>query len=89
MVYNGVKKLAMHMHFTDAQNKVWTLQREFCLALKSAGFGDLTETKPHIAIQHIIKRLKPYNLKSRMMDIVHWKKNENFHEEDSIALCAK
>lgn len=81
LVNNAVRKVATQMHISDAQDSIWTLQREYRLALNFAGYGDLPDTKPHIAIQHIIKRLDPNDLKSRMMDIVHGKKNKHFHKE--------
>lgn len=58
----------MQIQITDAQDRIWTFHREYCHTLKSAGY-EYTPTKPHIAIQHIIQRLKPYSLKFRTMDI--------------------
>ena len=39
------------------------------------------QTKKHIAVQHIIKTIKPGLLKHRMKDIVLWRKDEQFDKK--------
>lgn len=55
-----VKKEAnMHRHVVAVGDSVRKLRREYCNALRTAGYGDLHVSKPHIAITHVLKRLKP------------------------------
>lgn len=48
--------------------------------LKIAVYGDLSITKPHIAMKRILKRTKAQQLQARMMDKVQLRKNENFEK---------
>lgn len=61
----------MQMKITEAEDRVWTLQQDYCHALKVAGYGDVVMTKPHNAIKHITSRLKPHYLQKIMRGIIH------------------
>ncbi|CAN8074420.1 unnamed protein product [Agarophyton chilense] len=41
---------------------------------------ELPTQKPHIAIKHILKRLKPARLRERMKDIIEWRRDEGFEK---------
>lgn len=69
----------MQMNLVDAENRVWTLHREYCKPLTMAGNADLQVTKPHLAISYIAKKLNTQQLYKRMMNIIELQKNENFH----------
>lgn len=82
MLEQAVRGVSMQMNITDAEDRVWTLHREYCSALRKAGYGDLQDAKPHITIDHILKKLRPPQLYRRMRDIIAWRKNDNFHKEN-------
>lgn len=82
LVDGVVKKVSMHTRKAKAEHRIWPLRRQYCNALRSAGYARIPETKTHIAISHILKKLKPSQLYRRMLDIVIWRKNENFHYEN-------
>lgn len=70
------------MHVVDAEERVWTLHREYCSALRKASYADLQVAKLHLSIAHISKKLKPQQLHKWMMDIIAWKRDENFQKEN-------
>lgn len=61
--------------------RILTLRMEHFIDVLTAGYGDIIEDKPHSAITHIFKKLKPQQLYRRMMDNISWPKNINFHKE--------
>lgn len=77
-----VKKVAMNTSLPEAEDRIWTLHRQYLTVLRSAGYTDLTEKKPHIAVGHILKRVKPYELRQRMRDIIKWRKDDQFGKRD-------
>lgn len=78
----AVKNVAMDMQMIESNKRVWTLRRDYCNALRNAGYGDLHIKKPHLAINHILGKLKPHALYKRMNDLISWRKDENFHKEN-------
>lgn len=80
-----VKKVSMKMQIYEAEDRVWTLHRDYLIVLRSAGYEELPYRKPHIAIQHLLKRLKPQQLQSRMKSIITWRKDEKFDKKDVSA----
>ena len=60
------------------EDRVLNLVHVYLETLDAAGFQNLTEEKPHVAIRHIMKRLQPTSLYRRMRDVCEWKKNEQF-----------
>lgn len=62
MVHYTVERVIMQMHIIDAEDRVWTLQPDYCQAIKPAGYGSVTTSKPHIAIKHMLERPKPTHL---------------------------
>lgn len=82
LVHQSVKNVTMNTSIAEAEDRVWSLRRDYHHALRSAGFAHIIETKPHIAINHILRKLKPPQLYRRMLDIISWRKNENFHKDN-------
>lgn len=82
LVDHKVKTVGMQMHIYEPEDIVWWLSRTYLKALKAAGYGELIESKPHIALQHFLKKLNPTQLYHRMVDIINWKKNENSDKEN-------
>lgn len=77
-----VRDVKMNMNILEAEDRVWSLHRHYNCVLKNAGFADLIEKKPHIAIGHILKRVKPVELQSRMHEIIKWRRDDNFDRKD-------
>lgn len=82
IVEEAVKDVKMNLSIAEAEDRVWTLHRKYLQTLEGAGFSDLPKTKPHIAIAHILKRVKPNTLRVRMKNIVLWRKDDNFDKKD-------
>lgn len=78
----AVRKVSVNTNIEEAEDRIRSLGREYVNALRSSRYAHILETKPHIAINHILKRLKPPQLYRRMQDIIIWRKNDNFHEEN-------
>lgn len=81
LVEKAVKGISMHIDIVYAGGRPWTLHREYCRALRIAGYRGVPATKPHLAIQYITKKLKPHQMYRRMMDIMEWRKNDKFPKE--------
>ena len=76
------KKMKMDLSLKEAEDRVWSPYRHYISALEAAGMPDLPEKKPHIAIKHILKRIKPTVLHQLIKDIVLWCKDEHFDKKD-------
>lgn len=77
-----IKKISMQMSIYDQEEWMWSLHRDQVQALRAEGYGYLPDTKPHIAIEHTLSRLKPKLLHTRMKDIMTWRKDEQFQKKD-------
>lgn len=62
----------MRMQITNAEGRVYTLHKEYCIALKSAGFGRSHVEKPQIAIEELLGKHKSYALQKRTVGIIKW-----------------
>lgn len=82
IIEDAVKKVAMKMQIFEAEDRVWTMHRDYLTCLRSAGYEELPNHKPHIAIQHVLKRLKPQQLRSRIQSIIKWRKDEQFDKKN-------
>lgn len=95
LIEDAVKNVSMKMDIDESEDRVWTLHRDYTSALENTGFSDIPQSKPHIAISHILKRVKPKALKSRIKNIVLWRKDIQFDRKDfgafmrELALQAK
>lgn len=56
LIQQAIIEVSIHMHIVDAEDPVWTMYREYCSALRKAGYADLQVTKPLPAITHITKK---------------------------------
>lgn len=72
----------MRMSIAEADHPVGPVHRENLEALQDARFVNVQDSRPDIAKRHIIGRLKPYYLQSRMLGFIAWWKNENFDKKD-------
>lgn len=86
---HATKNVAMEMQITAAEERVWTLQRHYFEALRAAGYGNLTISKPHISTKHIIKRLKLFQLHRIMLNIIQWRKMKTSSKKTLITSCGK
>lgn len=74
----------MKVHIYDPKNIVGSIRRGYVFVFDSAGFGDIPDTKPHVSITHISKRMKPDSLQKSMEDVVTWQENEKV-EKDGLS----
>lgn len=81
VIKQAVRGVTIQTHIVDPNDRVWLLRREPCDALSSAGYKDLHMKKQHLAITHLLKRLKPLLLYRIMTDIISWKEDKNFRKE--------
>lgn len=88
-VEHAVRGVTVDMQIADPVDRTWTFRRDYCNALRDADYGDLPSHLPHIAIGHILKKLKPHHLYTRMTNIVKWRKNENFEKENFNRFCSR
>lgn len=72
-------KVAIHMHLSEAEDRIWSSSCGYSQALIEAGTGDIIKTEPCITINHFLKKLKTISAFCRMLDITPWRKNEDFH----------
>ena len=79
---SAIKNVTMDMKLSNPEKRVIKLSWDYRRALEVAGLPDLPTERPHVAIQHIISKVKPSRLRKRMKKIFLWKKNENFHKKD-------
>lgn len=47
----------MEKHIFEAKYRMWTVHRDYPLALEDTGHEQLTRDKPHIAIEYILASL--------------------------------
>lgn len=66
----------------DVEDRVWNLYADYIEALEDAGFIDLPNSHPHIAIRHIYNRIEPMEIKTRMKCIARVRKDKKFDEKD-------
>ncbi len=72
----------MNMKIEQASSRLWTLALDCENALENAGFQNVLETCPHIAIEHVTDRLEPAQLKFNMEDVIRVRRNEGFHKKN-------
>lgn len=81
LVDQTVKNTAVNTNSTEAELIVWKLRREYHNKLRLTGYAHIMKSKPHIAINHILRKTKLPHLYERMLDIINPRKKENFYEE--------
>lgn len=64
------RNMSMRMHILTAENRLWTLREEYFSALQIAGYGEIVEGRPHIAITHTLRQLKSKQQNLSMKGIV-------------------
>lgn len=52
LVDQAVKNVVMNTNIAEAEDRVWSLTRDYRNALRSAGYAYIVHTKPHIAINN-------------------------------------
>lgn len=72
MIYLAVRNRSIKMQEFEAENRIRALQWKHFSALRTAGYVDIVEEKFHIAIDQILKMLRPQQLHLMMMDIIDW-----------------
>lgn len=78
----AVKRVEMKMDICDGPQRVWTLHRDYLWNLRMAGLQDISFSKPHKALRHILFWIKPSYLKTRMKNTLLWRKHKNFDQRD-------
>ena len=81
-VQQAVKDVKMDMSIIEPESRVWTLRWNYRTALEAAGLADIPQERPHVAIRHILHRIKPRGLRRKMKDLIAWRKNEEFDNKD-------
>lgn len=74
-----VKRAVMCVHTVEAGDIVLPLLRKYCNASSTAGYWDMLVSKLHIAISHILWRLKAYQLHCKFSNVINRRKNKSFH----------
>lgn len=82
LVDQAVRNVAMNGSIAEAEDRVWSLRKNYCDALRSAAYGYIVPDKPQIVINHFHKKPKPPQVYRKMLDITNWKKDDNFHKEN-------
>eukprot|EP00171_Calliarthron_tuberculosum_P004595 IDg4595t1 len=81
-VENIVACVKMDPTLVLLEDRVCHLVQQYMQVLENAGMSTLPDDKPHLAIKHIMKRLKPACLYKCMQDIIEWRKDEQFDRKD-------
>lgn len=79
LVDQTVNNVDMNTSIAEAADRVWPLRRKYHNVLRLASYGYIMQTRPHIAISDMLKKLKLPQLYRRMLEIISWRKNENSH----------
>lgn len=74
-----VRKVALRMNVSEAEDRVWSLYKDYMQAWKANWFEWASDNKLHVAIDHIKFRRRPHQLKASMLNIVHSREDNNFH----------
>lgn len=82
LITEAIRPLAMKLNIVEAEDRVWTFHRDYLYLLEAAGYEQLPIAKPHIAIGHIMKRIRPASLSNRMKSVAKWRKDEGFEKKD-------
>lgn len=73
----AVKFVKMNMSLFKAEEYVLALLCQYLMVLESAGFSGVMEKKLNIVVDHVLKPLKPTDLRDRTNDIIMRLKDEN------------
>lgn len=82
LVDQAARSVSMEIHISDDEDRIWSLSRMYSKPLRAAGYGNVIETKTQIAINDFLNRHKPFQLHCRMLNIITWRKNDNFHNDN-------
>lgn len=82
LINHNVQNVKMDMSITGNEDRVWVLYRHYLKVLKNTVVPDLPSKMPNIAISHILKRVKPKELKEKIKQIIRDLKLENFDKKD-------
>lgn len=75
-------KVQMSMHTLHAEERVLSLHQNCCPALRTEGYACVPGQKPHIAIRHILQKVRTAQLKERMKSIIQWRKDDKLDTEN-------
>lgn len=75
------------MHIIDTEDGVGTLQPDYCHAMKAARYRNLTTSKPHMSIRHVLQHLKLYHVRNIMDDIFQFRGRKFDKEDFSRSIC--
>lgn len=81
-INEAVKHVSMNMSITDADDRIWTMHSDYMAALEDAGFGQLPDTKPSVAIKHFFEKLRPNPLKQEIQNYIEFNKAEKIDQKD-------
>lgn len=82
LVNHLVSPIYMSLQALDAEDRKWSLHRDYLYALSRAGYTNVITDKAHIAIDLLRQRVKPLTLKEVMKSLMRWRKMEKFGKED-------
>lgn len=81
LVNNAVDELHISMQILDDELKVFSFHRDYFGALRAAGYACIPAQKPHIAMQHILQKVGPAQLKDRMKSPILLRRDDIFDTE--------
>ena len=78
----AVKDVRIKTKVQTVRSRIWTFVLDYRRALENAGYAELVTKRPHVAIKHILYRLKPSILKDKVTELLEFKRNEGLHKKN-------
>lgn len=75
LINQAVQSVKMDLDIPEPENCVLIVERKYIDVIEAAGFPDLPQKKPQIAIGHILNRIRPTALCQRMNIVIKYKKD--------------
>lgn len=79
-------KVSIDMRMMEAEDKIWSLFRDYLRTLQNGGNCNLPQNKKNISIEHITSKLKRTLLRNQIKHRIQWIKAE--HLERRISTCS-
>ena len=77
-----VSKVKINMKLPLFEDRLCHLVQSYMEVLEANSLSELPGTKPHVAIKHVLNRLRPNSFLQCMEDFVELLKNENLDKKD-------
>lgn len=66
LINDVVWKVTMPMHVPEAEDRWWSLHKDYVQALKANGYVSIPRNKMHLSIAHLMSKVKPLQLNTHM-----------------------